>query len=86
LDAYNDKVYGFLRLTVNSSTISCQALGVDETSGAVSTVDQFTLDLTKHVVAAGSSAARRGGKKKAAGGPKREGPFVSRSRPSGKRK
>jgi hypothetical protein len=86
LDAYNDKVYGFLRLTVNSSTISCQALGVDETSGAVSTLDQFTLDLTKHVVAAGSSAARRGAKKKAAGGPKKKGSSVSRSRPSGKRK
>jgi hypothetical protein len=86
LDAYNDKVYGFLRLTVNSSTISCQALGVDETSGAVSTLDQFTLDLTKHVVAAGSSAARRGAKKKAAGGPKKKGSSVSRSRPSAKRK
>jgi hypothetical protein len=86
LEAYNDKVYGFLRLTVNSSTISCQALGVDETSGAVSTLDQFTLDLTKHVVAAGSSSARRGAKKKAAGGPKKKGSSVSRSRPSGKRK
>jgi hypothetical protein len=86
LDAYNDKVYGFLRLTVNSSTISCQALGVDETSGAVSTLDQFTLDLTKHVVTAGSSAARRGAKQKAAGGPKKKGSSASRSRPSGKRK
>jgi hypothetical protein len=86
LDAYNDQRFGFLRLTVNPTTISCQSLGVDETSGAVSTLDQFSLDLTKHVVASGSSAARRGVKNKAVGGSKKKGAGISRSRSSGKRK
>jgi hypothetical protein len=86
LDAYNDQVYGFVRLTVNSSTISCQALGVNETSGAVSTLDQFTLDLSKHVVAAGSSAAARSARKNAVSRSKKKGPSISRSRSGGKRK
>jgi hypothetical protein len=83
LDAYNDQVYGFVRLSVNSSTISCQALGVNETSGAVSTLDQFTLDLTKHVVAAGSSAAARSARKNRS---KMKDSSISRSRSGGKRK
>ncbi|MGA7853681.1 MAG: metallophosphoesterase [Candidatus Acidiferrales bacterium] len=64
LEAYNDQVYGFLRLTVNSASISCEALGVNETTDAVSTIDSFTLDLQKHVVSTGVAATKRGKKKK----------------------
>jgi hypothetical protein len=63
LIAYNDNVFGFLRLTVNATSIQCQSLGVDETTRTASVMDQFTLDLTKHVVS--SSASARKSRKKA---------------------
>jgi hypothetical protein len=56
LIAYNDNVFGFLRLTVGPKSIQCQALGVDETTRESSLMDQFTLDLTKHVVSSGAAA------------------------------
>jgi hypothetical protein len=86
LDAYNDQTFGFLRMTVNSSTISCESLGVNETSGAVSTLDQFSLDLSKHVVSSGTSAPRSGAKKNAAAGSKKKASSASRSRSRSKRK
>jgi hypothetical protein len=64
LEAYNDQVYGFLRLTVNSSSISCEAQGVNESTDALSTIDSFTLDLQKHVVSGGVSLKKRAKKKK----------------------
>jgi hypothetical protein len=39
-----------LRLTVNPSSILLESLGVDESSGQTSSIDTFTVDLTKHVV------------------------------------
>jgi uncharacterized membrane protein affecting hemolysin expression len=63
--AYNDNVFGFLRITVNAKSIQCQSLGVDETTRTSSVMDQFTVDLTKHVVTSGASASKRGKKAKA---------------------
>jgi hypothetical protein len=58
LVAYNDNVFGFLRITVSAKSIQCQSLGVDETTRESSVMDQFTLDLTKHVVSSGASAGK----------------------------
>ncbi len=51
LNVYNNTVHGFLRLTVDAGSILCESLGVDETTLKTSTMDAFTVDLTKHVVA-----------------------------------
>jgi Calcineurin-like phosphoesterase len=51
LNVYNNTLYGFLRLTVDDDAILCEALGVNETTGKISSLDAFTVDLTKHVVA-----------------------------------
>ena len=56
LIAYNDNVFGFLRITVGPKSIQCQSLGVDETTRTSSVMDEFTLDLTKHVVGTGAAA------------------------------
>jgi hypothetical protein len=58
LIAYNDNVFGFLRLTISAKSIQCQSLGVDETTRTSSVMDQFTLDLMKHVISSGASAAK----------------------------
>jgi hypothetical protein len=58
LVAYNDDVFGFLRITVSAKSIQCQSLGVDETTRESSVMDQFTLDLTKHVVSSGTSSSK----------------------------
>src|SRR5277367_6657195 len=63
LVAYNDNVFGFLRITVSAKSIQCQALGVDETTRTSSVMDQFTLALTKQVVAGGTASARKPRKK-----------------------
>jgi Calcineurin-like phosphoesterase len=52
LDVYNNTAHGFLRLTVDVGSMLCESLGVDETTEKTSTMDAFTVDLTKHVVAA----------------------------------
>jgi hypothetical protein len=51
LDVYNNTSYGFLRLTVDEDSILCESLAVDETTLKTSTMDAFTVDLAKHVVA-----------------------------------
>jgi hypothetical protein len=51
LNVFNNTLHGFLRLTVDKKTILCESLGVDETTHATSSMDAFTVDLTKHVVA-----------------------------------
>jgi hypothetical protein len=50
LNVYNNTTYGFLRLTVSPSSILLESFGVNESTGAISTIDQFTVDLSKHVV------------------------------------
>jgi hypothetical protein len=52
LNVYNNTSYGFLRLTVDEDSILCESLGVDEATLKTSSMDAFTVDLTKHVVAA----------------------------------
>lgn len=51
LNVYNNTLYGFLRLTVDQDSILCESLGVDETTDKTASMDAFTVDLTKHVVA-----------------------------------
>ena len=51
LNVYNNTTHGFLRLTVDENSILCESLGVDETTDKTSSMDAFTVDLTKHVVA-----------------------------------
>jgi hypothetical protein len=56
LNVYNNTVHGFLRLTVDAGSILCESLGVDETTLKTSSMDAFTVDLTKHVVATKGAA------------------------------
>jgi hypothetical protein len=56
LNVYNNTVHGFLRLTVDAGSILCESLGVDETTLRTSSMDAFTVDLTKHVVATKGAA------------------------------
>ena len=51
LNVYNNTTHGFLRLTVDKDSILCESLGVNETTDKTSSMDAFTVDLTKHVVA-----------------------------------
>ncbi len=60
LNVYNNTMHGFLRLTVDKSSILCESLGVNETTLKTTTLDAFTVDLTKHAVAsAGATVASR---------------------------
>jgi len=51
LNVYKNTRYGFLRLTVDKSSILCESLGVDETTNKTTRLEAFTVDLTKNVVA-----------------------------------
>jgi hypothetical protein len=51
LHVYNSTMYRFLRLTVDKNSILCEFLGVDETTNKRISLDAFTLDMTKNVVA-----------------------------------
>ena len=60
LKVYNNTMYGFLRLTVDKNSILCESLGVDETTNKTTSLDAFTVDLTKNVVATkGATQASR---------------------------
>jgi hypothetical protein len=50
LDVYNNTTYGFLRLTVSAASLLLESVGVDESTGQTSTIDTFSVDLSKHVV------------------------------------
>jgi hypothetical protein len=50
LDAFNENSFGFMRISVSASAISGEFLGVDVATKAVTQLDQFSLDLTRHVV------------------------------------
>lgn len=56
LNVFNNTMHGFLRLTVDAKSILCESLGVDETTKATSSMDAFTVDLAKHVVATQGAA------------------------------
>ena len=63
LDQYNDKNYGFLRITVNAATLQVESLIVQvvpQTTSTnpppVSTIDNFTVDLVKHTVTTAAGA------------------------------
>ncbi len=51
LNVFNNTMHGFLRLTVDAKSILCESLGVDETTKETSSMDAFTVDLAKHIVA-----------------------------------
>jgi len=63
LDQYNDTDFGFLRITVNSSQIQVESLGVNLSAAAGTApalVDQFTIDLEAHTVTTvGASAPKK---------------------------
>jgi hypothetical protein len=60
LNVYNSTMYGFLRLTVDKNSILCESLGVDETTNKTTSLDAFTVDLTKSAVATkGATQASR---------------------------
>jgi hypothetical protein len=50
LEAFDDKRFGFLRLTVSAGSLLCEFVGLDKTTGAAATQDRFTLDLAAHRV------------------------------------
>lgn len=56
LDVYNNTMHGFLRLSVDKNSILCESLGVDETTDKTTSLDAFTVDMTKHVVATKGAA------------------------------
>jgi hypothetical protein len=56
MDVYNDKTFGFLRVTVSSASITGEFVTVDTTSGSTGVGDSFTVDLAAGTVAAGSRA------------------------------
>lgn len=58
LKAYAESTFGFLRITVDGSSILVESIGVDEASGSTSPLDNFTVDLVKHVVSDGASALK----------------------------
>jgi hypothetical protein len=71
LDQYNETLWGFLRITVNATTIQVDALGVQPTSTTTTTtppapipaptlIDSFKVDLGAHVVTTISSGAAQG--------------------------
>jgi Calcineurin-like phosphoesterase len=60
LNVYNNTMHGFLRLTVDKNSILCESLGVNETTNKTTSLDAFTVDMTKHVVATkGATQASR---------------------------
>jgi hypothetical protein len=63
LDQYNDTDFGFLRITVNATTITVQALGVslDDPTSTPDVIDNFTVDLVGHVVTTVSAAGGTNG-------------------------
>lgn len=51
LDAFNEKSFGFLRMTVSASTIKGEFLAVNvAANSAPALIDHFTLDLNQHIV------------------------------------
>ena len=56
LEAYNDQSFGFVRITVSAKTIVVNAVGVDQKTKKTSSLDNFSLDLAKHVVTNGAGA------------------------------
>ena len=55
-NVFNNTTHGYWRLTVDKNSTLCESLGIDETTKATSSMDAFTVDLTKHVVATKGAA------------------------------
>jgi hypothetical protein len=50
LDAFNEKSFGFLRVTVSAASVKGEFLAVDVNSKVVTLLDHFALDLNQHTV------------------------------------
>jgi hypothetical protein len=50
LDTFDEKDFGYLRMTVSASAMKAEFVAVDVNTNATSVVDQFTLDLNRHTV------------------------------------
>ena len=48
LEAFDDKLFGFLRLTVNLGSVTSEFVGVDRATGAAAVKNRCTLDLATH--------------------------------------
>ncbi|HET9401138.1 MAG TPA: metallophosphoesterase [Candidatus Acidoferrales bacterium] len=79
LEVYNDKNFGFARLSVTPTEITGVFVTVDPATGKTGTGDSFTLDLTNYTV---SNKVAKSGTKSAA--PKKT-PTTSKSGTSGRR-
>jgi hypothetical protein len=80
LEAYNDTQWGFLRLTANATSLTCEFLAIG-TSGSASVQDSFALDLNTHMLTSGGAAITPPPKPKPAP-PKRKPPKPAK--PKGK--
>ena len=50
LDAFNENSFGFLRMTVSATSIEGEFIAVDVNTKAITKIDNFTLDLNRHIV------------------------------------
>ena len=57
LEAFNEYVFGYLRVTVTPNSIAVNSMGVNEQTKTATSLDYFTVDLTKHVLSTGAAAA-----------------------------
>ncbi len=68
IEFYNDKTFGFLRITVSAAALTGEFVTVDPTSGKTGVGDSFTLDFPANTVSHGLPPAK--GKPAKAGKPR----------------
>jgi len=89
LEVYNDNTFGFLRLTISSSSIAGAFVTVNPSSGKTGAGDSFTVDLRANTVSGGgsrrSSGSSGGGKGAAPAATKKASRRPAKS-PGGKRR
>jgi hypothetical protein len=52
MENYFDQTFGYLRLSISKTILSCEFVGVSDPSTPGKTLDRFTLDLTQHSLVA----------------------------------
>jgi hypothetical protein len=57
VDCYNNTTFGYLRMTVSPTTITCEFVGVDATKQTALVQDSFSLDLKAHKVTGGPTTS-----------------------------
>jgi hypothetical protein len=79
IDVYKDKAFGFVRITVSSSSVSAQFVSVDPSSRKTAIGDSFVIDLKAGKVSAGT-AKISAGTGKVTPGPKQRGKSATQPR------